>query len=138
MPDFIDHLTDAQTFDLVELYQQEWWSVHRQVEDVKVMLKNSDLIFGFQEGERLIGFARVLSDFVYKALLFDILIAVDQRGQGLGKKLMTTILEYPKLAHTSHFELYCLPAMESFYRPFGFITKAREAELSFMRYSRPK
>ncbi|WP_417714868.1 GNAT family N-acetyltransferase [Pseudoalteromonas obscura] len=54
----------------------------------------------------LVGFARVLSDFIYKAVIFDVIVAPDERGKGLGITLMELIKHHPKLNKVLHFELY--------------------------------
>ncbi|MBQ4837098.1 GNAT family N-acetyltransferase [Pseudoalteromonas luteoviolacea] len=74
------------------------------------------------QGE-LVGFARVLSDFIYKAVIFDVIAAPEERGNGLGIKLMELIKHHPKLSKIRHFELYCLPDMEPFYEKLGFTSE---------------
>lgn len=70
---------------------------------------------------QLIGFARVLTDYTIKALIFDVIIDREYRGYGLGKQIMETILQHGQLQGVQQFELYCLPEMEAFYESkFGF------------------
>ena len=118
----IHQLSEAQIGQLHALYQQEWWTTGRSLEDVRKMLVHSDCVFGLCEpgSERLIGFARVLSDRVYKALIFDVIVAAEVRGRGVGQALMRAVLGHPDLRTVRHFELYCVPDMEPFYRQFGF------------------
>lgn len=71
------------------------------------------------DGE-LLGFTRVLTDFTYKALLFDVIVAESARGRGLGDVLVTTVRRHPRLQQVKHFELYCLPDMQAFYQRHGF------------------
>ncbi len=94
------------------------------------------MLFALVEGEELVGFTRVLSDFVYKALILDVIIARPYRGKGWGQSLMQQVIDHPRLQSTHHLELYCLPEMEPFYKTFGFQTQAKEANLLFMRLTR--
>ena len=96
----IEQLTDAQAKQLHELYQQEWWTAGRTLEDVRAMLTGSNYVYGICDGDtaQLAGFARVLSDGVFKALVFDVIVDPAHRGQQIGRKLMRRILADPRLA----------------------------------------
>lgn len=71
----------------------------------------------------------MLSDFVWKALIFDVIVAPDSRGSGIGTMLIETILTHPRLARVRHFELYSRPDMEPFYQCFGFSAGVGDARL---------
>jgi len=118
----VEALDRDQTGQLHELYLGEWWSRSRTLADVERMLAHTDHQFGICEADsgRLVGFARVLSDRVYKALIFDVIVAPDQRRAGLGKRLLDRILGHPELKDVRSFELYCLPEMAPFYECLGF------------------
>jgi GNAT superfamily N-acetyltransferase len=115
------------------LYLQEWWTHRRNVDDVRRMLDGSDVVLGFVDHEtgRLAGFARVITDFVYKALVLDVIVQADYRKTGLGARLMDEILGHPKLQDVLHFELYCRPELMEFYERWGFTGEL--GELRFMR-----
>ena len=57
---------EGQVADLVRLYQSEWWTKGRRESEVHDMLRHCDLIVAVAEASsgRLVGFARVLTDFV--------------------------------------------------------------------------
>ncbi len=120
--------------DLFEMFKQEWWTSHRKKEDIKIMLENSDIVIGVFNRYGLIGFARVLSDFIYKAEIFDIIVKKDFRGMKIGKLLIETVLNHPKLKRVEQFNLQCLKDVESFYEKYGF--KTLNDELLFMRRKR--
>ena len=132
---FEEQLTDEQIEDLYRLYQQEWWTKGRQLADVRRMLQHCDVLVAFcdSDSKRLIGFARVITDFVYKALVLDVIVETTYRKSGLGRALMDAIVEHPSLKSMQHFELYCLPEMIPFYQKWGF-TEAL-GDLQFMRRS---
>jgi GrpB-like predicted nucleotidyltransferase (UPF0157 family) len=118
----IDRLDDKHTQQLVALYQNEWWSKARTREDVRRMLAHSDLVFGLVEAEtdRLVGFARVLTDRVYRGTVYDVIVANDRRRTDLGKLLMDAVTAHPDLARIESLELHCLPELEAFYAKWGF------------------
>ena len=101
------------------------------LDDIRRMLDHSDFLFGYATpgDERLIGFARVLSDRVYKALIFDLIVDPQYRNAGIGRRLMEVIVHHPELRRVKHFELYCLPEMEAYYGQWGFTDKIGDIKL---------
>ncbi len=120
----VHSLNEKQIHELLALYRGEWWCKTRTLVDVRAMLLGCDLIVGLlDEGtSELVAFSRVLSDGVYKAMVFDVIVRPDFRGRGLGDLLMRTIVEHPSLSKVESIELYCLPEMVSFYEKWGFST----------------
>ena len=109
---------------LWSLYQSEWWTTGRTLPDTQRMLGGSDVIVAYEDQGELIGFSRVLTDFVFKAMIFDLIVAPAHRNQGLGSTMMTDIVQHPDLAGVAHFELYALAGMTPFYTRWGFSTDA--------------
>ncbi len=58
---------------------------------------NNALAFGLYRGSRQIGFARVVTDHATFAYLADVFVVEAERGKGLGKFLVETILSHPEL-----------------------------------------
>ena len=118
----IHRLNEAQALELHALYQGEWWTAGRTLDDIHTMLAHTTFVFGVvpADSTTLVGFARVLSDHVYKAFLYDVIIHPDYRSAGVGTFLLTHILEHPVLSKVRHFELYCLPERVPFYERHGF------------------
>jgi GNAT superfamily N-acetyltransferase len=127
----VDRLADDQIDDLWRLYQHEWWTRGRTRSQVGSLVEHSDIIVALCEADnrRLVAFARVLTDFSIKALIFDIIVASDYRKQGLGKRLLDTLLAHPALQSVRHFELYCLPELVPFYQRWGFTDSLGELRL---------
>jgi predicted GNAT family N-acyltransferase len=115
-------LSEEQKYQLLNLYQGEWWSKNRTQEDVNTIVENSSLIFAYikQETGSLIGFARVLTDFYKYAYIYDVIVEATHRKLGLGKKIMESIVHHPKLNHIKCIELTCRNDMTPFYDQFGF------------------
>lgn len=117
----IHTFTDRQIQDLHDLYQEEWWTTGRSITDTRKCIEGSQVCIGLiDDGGCLQGFARVLTDYVFKALIFDVIVTRDQRGSGLGGMLVSLIRNHEQLRRVKHFELYCLPEMFGFYRKHGF------------------
>ena len=131
----VEILTESQVSDLMDLYKNEFWSDKRTQQDVEKMLASTDVIIGLvDECDRLIGITRVLTDFVYRAMIFDVIIKPTHRKMGLGAKLMDAVLNHPKLQTVEHFYLNCLPNMIPFYERWGFSDDV--GEIKFLRRTR--
>jgi predicted GNAT family N-acyltransferase len=128
----VETLTESQVSDLMDLYKNEFWSDKRTRQDVVKMLASTDVIIGLvDECDRLIGFTRVLTDFVYRAMIFDVIIKPTHRKMGLGAKLMDAVFNHPKLQTVENFSLNCLPHMIPFYERWGFSDDV--GEIKFLR-----
>ena len=96
------------------------------------MLQHTSVIISFEDDSKnLIAFCRLLTDFVYKATLYDVIVHPDYRNQQLGKLLMDAVFQHPQLKDVEHFDLNCLPQMFGFYQRWGFTNEL--GELSHMR-----
>jgi predicted GNAT family N-acyltransferase len=129
---FVETIDDRLRSDLMELYRHEWWTNQRREEDVARMLQHTDLVVGIcADDGRLVGFTRVLTDQVFKAVIFDVIVAREHRGAGLGGRLLDYVLAHSKVAGVRHIELYCKPEMIPFYEKWGFV--APGDEVTFLR-----
>ena len=105
---------------LQKLYEHAPWAEGRTLQGIRKMLKNTDYHFSAWDDKRLIGFARVLTDGIYRATLWDVVIHPDYQGQGIGEELMNRILSHPVLSKIEKFWLNTRDKF-GFYEKFGFI-----------------
>jgi GNAT superfamily N-acetyltransferase len=78
------------------LSTKAYWCLHIPKETVIKSIDNS-LCFGVYDGDRQIGFGRVISDYATIAYLGDVYIEEAYRGKGLSKWLMEVIMSHPEL-----------------------------------------
>ena len=78
----------------------------------------NSLCFGVYDGDRQMGFARVVTDYATFAWLCDVFIDAAYRGQGLGKQLVERIVAHPELQGMRNFILATRDAHE-LYRQYG-------------------
>jgi N-acetylglutamate synthase-like GNAT family acetyltransferase len=120
-----EHITQLHT-----LYQNESWSKGRTFEETNRCVENSSFCVGvLDKSGKLIAFTRVLTDMVFKALIFDVIVDKKYRGGGLGNALVSAVKTHPNLSHVKHIELYCLPELEAFYQRHGFTTEVNNMRL---------
>jgi GNAT superfamily N-acetyltransferase len=105
---------------LQALYEHAPWAKGRTAEGIRRMLEATDYQFSAWDGDRLIGFARVLTDCVYRATLWDVVVHPDYQGRGIGEELMNAVLSHPVLSKVEKFWLNTRDKA-TFYEKFGFV-----------------
>lgn len=109
---------DIDWEQLLELQRSAPWSRHRSLQQLVKAIHNSQLLVTAWEENRLIACARVLTDYVYRAVVFDVIVHPDYQGKGLGRQLMGQIVNHPSLKEVEYYFLYT-EDKEGFYRRLG-------------------
>lgn len=114
--------TDPTRLDLTVvidyLQNQAYWAKGRAAAVITRSIQNSEN-FGLYHGSAQVGFARVVTDYATFAYVCDVFILPDERGHGLGKWLMATMLAHPDLQGLKIWFLYTRDA-HGLYRQYGF------------------
>lgn len=113
--------TDKSKLDITTIHnflKTSYWAEDILMSVVEKSISNS-LCFGIYELDKQIGFSRVISDYATFAYLADVFILEAYRGQGLGKWLIKSILEYSELQNLRTWLLSTADAHE-LYRQFEF------------------
>tara|TARA_Y100000766_G_C18452114_1_gene386481 strand:+ start:30 stop:494 length:465 start_codon:yes stop_codon:yes gene_type:complete len=101
------------------LDQNTFWAQNRSIKKIKKLLAGSSVIVTIWEGKRLVAFGRATSDGIYRATLWDIVVAKDKQGLGVGKLLIKEILQSKKLKEVE--KIYLMTTDKGdFYRQVGF------------------
>jgi GNAT superfamily N-acetyltransferase len=95
-----------------------YWAVGIPLDVVRRSIEHS-LPFGLYDGERQIGFARVITDYATYAYIGDVFVLPDHRGRGLGHWLIETIVAHPDLQGLRRWSLATRDA-HALYRSVGF------------------
>lgn len=78
-----------------ELLSDSYWASERPKEVIEKTIMNS-FCYGVFNDQKLIGFARVVSDYATVFWIGDVYIDKGYRGKGLGKRLVKCIIETPE------------------------------------------
>jgi GNAT superfamily N-acetyltransferase len=78
------------------LYTTAHWAVGRAMSVVRKSIENS-LCFGVYQGEKQIGFARLVTDGATVGWICDMFILPAYQGGGLGKWLVECMMEHPEV-----------------------------------------
>ena len=100
-----------------DLLKEAYWSKDRTEQDVLKSFKHS-LCISVLDGDKQVGFARVVTDRTFFAWIADVIIAPEYRGHGLGKSIMQFIQDHPHIPQSKQV-LKTLDA-HSLYEKFGF------------------
>jgi GNAT superfamily N-acetyltransferase len=92
------------------------------------------LCFGLLDGERQIGFARVVTDRATYAYLCDVYVLEEYQGRGLGTRMMRELMAHPDLQGLRRWGLVTRDA-HGLYEKFGFTAPANPAGM--MEIARP-
>lgn len=113
--------TDKTKLDINAVHNyltKSYWAEGIPPETVKKSIDNSDC-FGVYDNDKLVGFARVISDNATIGYLGDVFILESHRGKGLSKWLMECIMKHPELQGFRRWILLTKDAHE-LYRKYGF------------------
>lgn len=123
---------------VMELYANEWWCKDRNLEQTLTVLSNSTLTIGIidRASQQLVAFSRCITDRIFKAVIFDVIVRPSHRGQDLGAFVIEKLITHPLLTEVNHIELYCKLDLVDFYKQFGF--QALDADMQYLRHDKRK
>jgi ribosomal protein S18 acetylase RimI-like enzyme len=100
------------------LSNHSYWAEGRNRETVVRLVRTAQRVVGLYDGDRQIGFARVVTDDASLAYLADVYVLPEYRGRGLGVELVREAIENGPYAGR-RWLLHTRDAHE-LYRRFGF------------------
>lgn len=98
---------------------ESYWATGCSMDNVLRRIENS-MCFGVYDGDKQVGFARVITDKTTFAYIADVFILENYRGQGLSKQLIAFILAQPDLQSLRRWLLATRDA-HGLYAQYGFI-----------------
>lgn len=105
--------------ELKELFAHAPWASARSLPAIRRMLKNTPIVVTAREGRRLVGMTRVVTDFAFRAALYDVVVHPDCHRRGIGSRLVRTALAHPRLKGVDQVWLYTTDK-QAFYEKMGF------------------
>ena len=104
---------------IARLLKMTYWADKRSMETIEKSVSNSSC-YGVvsDDQEKLIGFARVISDFATSYYLCDVIIDSEYRNRGLGTALVSHIVTSPEYVKLRGFLI--TRDAHDLYRKFGF------------------
>ncbi|SCU22816.1 GNAT family acetyltransferase [Staphylococcus xylosus] len=103
--------------ELIQIYHDNDWAGHDQEKVITIFNTATHVIIAKYQG-KVIGFARAMSDGVFNAAIYDVMVDVAHQNQGIGQEIIRNILVY--LGELSCVHLVATTGYEGFYRQLGF------------------
>ena len=79
------------------------------------------------DGERLVGFGRVISDSVLHALIVELIVAPEYQAQGIGRTILIDLVARCREAGIRDIQLFCAKGKAGFYARQGFVARPDDA-----------
>ena len=98
--------------------QDTYWGAATSRETFDRAVANSFCVAAFASGGQR-GFARAITDYATFAWVSDVVVAVDARGQGIGRAMVAYMLGHPQLRGLRRWNLNTRDA-QGVYAPLGF------------------
>ena len=109
---------DIDYEQLLRLQVNAPWCRDRTLEQLTQAINNSQLLLTGWFGRDLIACTRVLTDYIYRAVIFDVIVAPDFQNKGIGREILQRVVEHPSLRDVEYFFLYTQDK-QAFYRRIG-------------------
>jgi predicted GNAT family N-acyltransferase len=108
--------------DLLALYRTYDWWADRTEGDLRRALRHTDELVTLRDRETdtVVAAARVLTDYVYYAMVYDVIVEADHREEGFGRRLIEAVIDHPDLTETRGLSLLCREGLVPFYASYGF------------------
>jgi len=106
------------------LFDSEPWWPERSIADLRRVLDQYPAV-GAWHGADLVGFARAVTDFRFRANIEDVLVLDGYREHGVGTRIMDILLQ--SLGKIDVITLFCQRKLTPYYESLGFKEFSRQA-----------
>ncbi len=96
-----------------------FWASGRSIAQLRRLLAGSTVVITLWRDKRMIGFGRATSDGIYRAVLWDVVVAGDLQGCGLGRQVVEALLTAPHISTVERVYLMTTKSKD-FYKQLGF------------------
>ncbi len=116
-PNFLPSKGIKKLKDLLD--NHAFWARNRNYKNLRKLLIGSTVVITLWQDQRIVGFGRATSDAIYRAVLWDIVVADDLQGKGLGRLVIQALLSSPEIKEVE--KIYLMTTHGSnFYKQLGF------------------
>jgi GNAT superfamily N-acetyltransferase len=107
------------------LYQTTGWNdnYHLSPEELGRAIRASWHVIAAYDGGQLVGFGRVVSDGVLHAMIYEMIVAPDHQGRGIGARILQQLVQHCREAGIRDIQLFCARGKRGFYEKYGFMAR---------------
>ncbi|WP_375345691.1 GNAT family N-acetyltransferase [Priestia megaterium] len=113
-----------------DIYHSVGWTNHNE-EKIKKIFQSSNVVAIAYDEDNIAGFGRALSDGVFNAAIYDVVVDEHYQNKGIGQKIIENLLA--QLKDISCVHLVSTSGNEEFYKKAGF----RKMKTGMARYLNP-
>jgi GNAT superfamily N-acetyltransferase len=121
------NLPDREQY--IKLFLSTGWNEKYKLDDDSIYntLRNSYYIVSALEGNKLVGFGRIISDGIMHALIVDMIIDPEYQGKGIGTLILEDLVGVCVKNEIVDIQLFCARDKEPFYLKNGFSPRPENA-----------
>jgi GNAT superfamily N-acetyltransferase len=126
----IEYRTELPPIDkYVTLFHTTGWSFRRPVSAgvLQMALERSWYCLFAWDGNALVGTGRVCTDGLLHAIIYDVIVAPDYQGRGIGAEIMNRIMQKCLEADIGTIQLFAAAGKQGFYEKLGFAVRPADA-----------
>lgn len=120
----------ANLDEMKEIYVSVGWTRHSK-EIIKQVFEASNVFAFVTVNDRIVGFGRAMSDGVFNAAIYDVVVHPEFQKQGIARQIMDHLLD--KLSNVSCVHLISTTENEGFYKKLGL----KKLKTGMARYQNP-
>lgn len=79
------------------------------------------------DGNRLVGFGRVVSDGILHAMIYEMIVLPEYQGRGIGAQILHMLIQRCLEANIRDIQLFCSRGKGGFYEKYGFVVRPEDA-----------
>lgn len=115
-----DDLPSREAF--FTLFESTGWNKEYQLDadQLHSAMHHSWTMVAAYDGERLVGFGRVVSDGILHALIVDLIVLPEAQGRGIGTTMLRELVARCRKAGVRDIQLFCARGQAGFYEKHGF------------------
>ncbi|TYR80483.1 GNAT family N-acetyltransferase [Priestia megaterium] len=113
----LNNLDNVDWSRMKDIYHSVGWEKHDEVKIKKIFSLSNVIAIAYYKGE-IVGFGRGVSDGVFNAAIYDVVIEKTYQNKGIGRQIIRNLLD--QLKDISCVHLVATTGNEEFYRKLGF------------------
>jgi GNAT superfamily N-acetyltransferase len=97
------------------------------IDELKLALSNSYYTVSAYEGDKLVGFGRIISDGVLHAMIYEMIVDPGYQGEGIGSTILNMMVDKCLENNIRDVQLFCARGKKVFYERHGFTVRDNNA-----------
>lgn len=124
--------------DYFSLFESTGWNQGYKAspEELEIANRNSWLTLSAFDDDKLVGFGRVVTDFILHAMIFDLIVLPDYQGRGIGTMVFKALVKKCQEKGIRDIQLFCAKGQKGFYEKNGFEARPDNAPGMQLRKSK--